>query len=82
MKFDRLIIKYHETYRRRNDTPEKLFEFETYSIIYTLLDVLYAFETGSRDVLRKYDYNELLKKLEYCHNILKRNINYLETRQK
>lgn len=77
-KFWKIPDTYNELYSRNNDTPKKVFEFEIYSLMYSLLDVLNAFETGQRKPLVDGDYNELLQKLKFAYNTLKGNIKYLE----
>jgi len=80
-KFENVMIKLRETEQRKNDTKEKVFEFEFYDILFRLLDVLDAFEEGRRDPLRSADQYELLNKLNWCYNALKKNIEYIEYKE-
>jgi hypothetical protein len=79
LEFKKLLEKYQETRNRDNDTVEKIFEFKIHSVMRTLLDVLYAFEIGDREIFKKFDYHELLGELKQDYNILKQNIENLES---
>lgn len=82
MNFEKILKKFEVLGQRINDTPERVFEFEFYSIMFHLLDVLHAFETEARKPLRAFDYYELLGKLEFNYKTLKGNIKYLEKYRK
>jgi hypothetical protein len=81
MEFKRIMAKYEELYHRVNDTVEKVFEFEFYSILNDLVSVLHAFETNARKVLVAGDQYELLSQLERTRGLLEGNIKHLEESQ-
>ena len=66
---------------RKNNTHEKVFEYEFYSILIDLESVINAFDKDRRNVLKAYDYYELLGQLKRCYDMLKKNIEHLEEMQ-
>jgi len=76
--FENIGARVNELGSRKNDTKEKVFEFEFYSILFSLLDVIDAFEKGRRKALAECDYSELLSKLKDGYKTLKHNIGYLK----
>lgn len=66
------------TGEKENKTQEDVLEYEFYALMKKLLDVLSAFETGSRKVLKIIDQYEMLGELKYCYDWLKGNIRCLK----
>lgn len=77
MKFDNLINRFYITSQRDNNTPEKVFEYETLSMIKTIFDCLESYESGRRSIMALHDIGELLQKLEWAKNLLKHNMKYI-----
>jgi len=82
MDFESIQETYEELYHRDNNTAERVFEFEFYSIMNDPLSVLYAFETHNRKALNAGDQYELLSQLERTKNLLESNIKYLDASKK
>ena len=82
MNFEKIPKKRNILFKRDNNTPEKVFEFEFYDLMYNLLDVINAFEIGGRKPLREPDYREMLGSLKHTYKTFKGNIKYLEEYRK
>lgn len=80
LKFSKIQAIFRSFGGRKNDTPEKQFEYQIYSILNDLLSLLDAFESGRRNPLDRSGYPELLAQLERTYNLTKQNIEYLEQR--
>ena len=78
MKFEEIINMYFITGKKENKTQEEVLEYEFYALMKKLLDILSAFETGSRKVLKIPDQNEMLGELKYCYDWLETNIRCLK----
>jgi len=64
MEFTAIIANYNSLYSNWEKSPEEHVEFKVYWGFKTLLDLLEGFESGSRNVLKVYDLDEILSKLE------------------
>ena len=82
MKFEKIKMKRDILGKKPNKTPEEVFEFEFYDMIWHMLDVIYSFETESRNPLMPFDYPEMLGEVEHVYKTLKGNIKYLEKNRK
>ena len=76
--FTKIVERFHFLRPLKKSTPEEVFEWEFYTILKNLLEVLEAFESGRRSALREPDYRELLEYLKRNYNLLKGNIKYLK----
>lgn len=79
--FGNIHIRFNQLKERKNDTHEKVFEYEFYSILVDLESVIDAFDKDRRQALKSADYYELLNQLNRTHNLLKKNIKHLEEMQ-
>lgn len=76
-KFTHVVQKRHETGQIKNKTPVQIREYESYNIICDILNVLYAFEKGSRKGDRALDLEELVSRLDGHLDVLKDNLRFL-----
>lgn len=77
-KFKNVVQKSHEIGQIKNKTPIQIREYETYNIICDILNVLHAFENGSRKGDRALDLEELVSRLEGHLGVLKGNLRFLQ----
>ena len=77
-RFTKIVDRYHFLGALKKNTPEEVFEWEFYTILKNLLEVLEAFESGRRLALKEPDYRELLGTLKQGYDLLKGNIGYLK----
>jgi len=78
VKFRNINDRFKLLQSRENNTHEKVFEYEFYSIMIDLESLLDAFEYGIRKPLKPADYYEFLSQLKRCYDMLKKNIEHLE----
>ena len=76
--FTKIVERYHFLGDLKKNTREEVFEWEFYTILKNLLEVLEAFESGRRLALKEPDYRELLGTLKQGYDLLKGNIGYLK----
>ena len=81
MEFDKIRAKRNVFAARKNDTKEKVYEFEFYDIIFTLLDCIDSFDRGVRKIDFTPDVYELISKLKRTSDTLDTNIKYLKVRR-
>jgi hypothetical protein len=79
--FTKIVERYHFLSTLKKNTREEVFEWEFYTILKNLLEVLEAFESGRRLALKAPDYYELLGTLKQGYDLLKGNIGYLKREQ-
>ena len=77
-RFTKIVERYHFLASLKKNTSEEVFEWEFYTILKNLLEVLEAFESGRRLALTEPDYRELLGTLKQRYSLLKGNIGYLK----
>ena len=80
-RFTKIVDRYHFLSSLKKNTREEVFEWEFYTILKNLLEVLEAFESGRRLALKEPDYYELLGTLKQGYDLLKGNIRYLKREQ-
>ena len=76
--FRKIVERFHFLGPIKKTTKKEVFEWEFYTILKSLLEVLEAFESGRRKALKEPDYRELLANLKHNYNLLKNNIKWFE----
>jgi molecular chaperone GrpE (heat shock protein) len=78
MNFDNIKNKMNQYGKRKNDTKEKVYEFEFYNLMYHLLDCIDSFDKGVRKIDLELDIEELIYRLKHTHQTLKGNLKFLK----
>ena len=76
--FTKIVERFHFLGPMEKSTKNEVFEWEFYTILKSLLEVLEAFESGRRKALKEPDYRELLGSLKHNYDLLKNNIKWFE----
>jgi len=80
MDYSNIDAKRQQFASRKNDSKERVYEFEFYAILKTVLDCIDSFDTGVRKIDLESDVRHLANRLETACGDLRGNIKYLKSR--